>query len=73
MSQGVRERDATIPTEGGEPIPPMRAQTHSDAAPAVEAPVEARQGFLGKPVLMVLVWGLVLAVIAWIGVEIIAY
>jgi hypothetical protein len=73
MSQDVREREARIPTEGGAPIPPMRADTHSDADPAVETPVEARQGFLGKPVLMVLVWGLVLAVIAWIGVEIIAY
>ncbi|MFA1626870.1 hypothetical protein ACDY96_30290 [Rhizobium mongolense] len=31
----------------------------------VETPVEARQGFLGRPVLMVLVGGLFLAMIAW--------
>ncbi|ULJ73024.1 hypothetical protein [Rhizobium gallicum] len=31
----------------------------------VETPVEARQGFLGRPVLMVLVGGLLLAMIAW--------
>lgn len=73
MAQDVREREARIPTEGGQPIPPMRADTHTDADPAVETPVEARQGFLGKPVLMVLVWGLILAVVAWIAVEMIAY
>lgn len=69
MAEDVKEREARIPTQGGEPIPPMRADTHSNADPAVEA----RQGFLGKPVLMVLVWGLVLTVVAWIAVEIIAY
>ncbi len=31
----------------------------------VETPVEARQGLLGRPVLMVLIGGLVLAMIAW--------
>jgi hypothetical protein len=69
----AREREAQIPTEGGEPIPPMRADDHSDADPAVETPVEARQGFLDRPVLAVLLAGLALAVIAWIAVEIIAY
>ncbi|HEV7337094.1 MULTISPECIES: hypothetical protein [Bosea] len=73
MEQDVREREARIPTEGGQPIPPMRADKHTDADPAVETAVEARQGFLDRPVLMVLIGGLVLAVIAWIGVEIIAY
>ncbi|WP_332691206.1 hypothetical protein [Bosea sp. (in: a-proteobacteria)] len=73
MAQDVREREAQVPTEGGEPIPPMRADTHSNAHPAVETPVEARQGFLGKPVLMVLIGGLALAIIAWIGLEIMAY
>jgi hypothetical protein len=58
---------------GGDPIPPMRADDHSDADPAVETPVEARQGFLGRPVLMVLIGGLVLAVIAWVSVEMLAY
>lgn len=58
---------------GGDKIPPMRADDHSDADPAVETPVEARQGFLGAPVLMVLVGGLALAVVAWIAVELLAY
>ena len=31
----------------------------------VETPVRARQGFLGRPVLMVLVGGLILAMLAW--------
>lgn len=31
----------------------------------VETPVEARQGFLGRPVLWVLIGGLFLAMIAW--------
>ncbi|WP_426129335.1 hypothetical protein [Pararhizobium sp. PWRC1-1] len=31
----------------------------------VETPVEARQGFLGRPVLMVLIGGLILAMLAW--------
>jgi hypothetical protein len=57
----------------GNKVPPMRADDHSDADPAVETPVEARQGFLGTPVLMVLVGGLALAVVAWIGVELFAY
>ena len=54
---------------GGDPIPPMRADDHSDADPAVETPVEARQGFLGRPVLVALVAGLVLVTIAWIVLE----
>ena len=58
---------------GGDPIPPLRAADHSDADPAVETPIEARQGFLGRPVLMVLIGGLILAIIAWIGVEMFAY
>jgi hypothetical protein len=32
-------------------------------------PVEARQGFLGRPVLMVLVVGLILAMLAWAASE----
>lgn len=32
--------------------------------------VEARQGFLGRPVLMVLIGGLVLVLLAWGGAEI---
>lgn len=58
---------------GGDPIPAMRADDHSDADPAVETPIEARQGFLGRPVLMVLIGGLVLAMIAWVGVEMLVY
>ena len=54
MQSDVKEREARIPDKGGEPIPPMRADVHSDADPAVETPVEARQGFLDRPVLVVL-------------------
>jgi hypothetical protein len=52
--------------QGGDRIPPMRADDHSDADPAVETPVEARQGFLGKPVLLVLVVALILTALAGI-------
>ena len=58
---------------GGDPLPPLRADDHTDEDPAVETPVEARQGFLGRPVLMVLVGGLILAMIAWLAVELFAY
>jgi hypothetical protein len=34
---------------GDDPIPPMRADRHSSSDPAVETPIEARQGFLGRP------------------------
>ena len=37
--------------------------------PVEVTPVEARQGFLGRPVLMVLVVGLVLAMLAWAAAE----
>jgi hypothetical protein len=52
--------------QGGDRIPPMRADDHSDADPAIETPVEARQGFLGKPVLLVLAVALILTAIAGI-------
>lgn len=39
-----------------------------DDTPAVETPVKARQGFLGKPVLIVLGASLVLAILAGIFV-----
>lgn len=58
---------------GGDPLPPLRADDHSDANPAVETPVEARQGFLGWPVLTVLISGLMLAVVAWITLEMLVY
>lgn len=70
------EDRAKVQTEGlagGDKVPPMRADDHSDADPAVETPVEARQGFLGAPVLMVLIGGLALAVVAWIAVELLTY
>jgi hypothetical protein len=57
----------------GRAVPPMRADDHSTADPAEETPVEARQGFLGRPVLMVLIGGLALAIVAWLGVELFAY
>ncbi|HEV7325023.1 MAG TPA: hypothetical protein VGN91_08145 [Bosea sp. (in: a-proteobacteria)] len=65
MQDDVKEREARIPEKGGEPIPPMRADVHSDTDPAVETPVEARQGFLDRPVLVVLVAGLALAIVGW--------
>jgi hypothetical protein len=68
-----RAKAQTEGVRGGDPVPPMRADHHSDADPAVETPVEARQGFLDKPVLMVLIGGLVLALIAWILVHLVAY
>ena len=55
--------------KGGDPIPPLRADEHTTQDPAVETPVEARQGFLDRPVLAVLVGGLVLAMLAWVAVE----
>lgn len=58
---------------GGNKVPPMRADDHTDFDPAEETPVEARQGFLGAPVLMVLISGLALAVVAWIVVEMLTY
>lgn len=51
---------------GGDQIPLLRADDHSDADPAVETPIEARQGFLGKPVLLVLVVALILTAMAGI-------
>ncbi len=68
-----RAKAQTEGPEGGRKLPPMRADDHSDANPAEETPVEARQGFLGAPVLMVLLGGLSLAVVAWIAVELFAY
>jgi len=56
----------------GAPIRPMRADDHTDADPAVETPVEARQGFLDRPVLMVLIGGLGLAVVAWVLLTLLA-
>ncbi len=57
--------------QGGDPIPPLRPDDHSNADPAVESAVKARQGFRDTPVLMVLVGGLTLAIIAWLAVELI--
>jgi len=70
----VRARGQTeAPRPGAEKVPPMRADDHSDADPAEQTPVEARQGFLGRPVLLVLAAALALAMLAWIGVELFAY
>lgn len=54
---------------GGQPVPPLLPNKHSNVDPATETPVEGRQGFLGRPVLAVLVGGLLLAGIAWIVVH----
>ncbi|MGO4668027.1 hypothetical protein [Bosea sp. 2RAB26] len=67
-----RRAERQSATRGGDPISPVRADDHSAAHPAQETPVEARQGFLGRPVLKVLIAGLVLAVLAWIVVALLA-
>jgi len=72
MQDDVKQREAQIPEKGGDPVPPMRADVHTSADPAVETPVEARQGFLGRPVLVVLVAGLFLAVVGWVFAEMVA-
>jgi hypothetical protein len=72
MDQDVRDREARIPTKGGEPVPPMRADDHTSADPAVETPVEARQGFLDRPVLVVLIAGLALALLGWVFADLVA-
>jgi hypothetical protein len=64
----ARAKTQSEDPETGTRIPPMRADDTSDGEPIVETPVEARQGFLGKPVLTVLVVALILAVIAGIAV-----
>ncbi|WP_156410472.1 hypothetical protein [Bosea sp. Root381] len=56
-------------TRRGDAVSPMKADTHSSADPAVETPVEGRQGFLGRPVLAVLVGGLLLVGVAWLVVH----
>jgi len=67
------ERRPDLEQLRGEPLPSLQADRHSEGDPAVETPVEARQGFLGRPVLMVLIGGLVLAMIAWLAVEMSVY
>lgn len=71
VQDDVRAREARIPAKGGEPVPPMQADVHSDADPAVETAVEARQGFLDRPVLLVLVAGLALAMVGWLFAELV--
>ncbi|KUL97351.1 hypothetical protein DK26_01405 [Bosea sp. WAO] len=61
------ERQSELP--GGAAVPPMRADDHSSEDPAVATPVEGRQGFLGRPVLAVLIGGLLLAGLAWLIVH----
>ncbi|MBN9471398.1 MAG: hypothetical protein J0J10_21745 [Bosea sp.] len=58
------ERQSEFP--GGSVVAPMRADDHSSEDPAVATPVESRQGFLGRPVLAVLIGGLLLAGLAWV-------
>ncbi|MBS7700794.1 MULTISPECIES: hypothetical protein [unclassified Chelatococcus] len=68
----LRAKSQTEDLKGGAPIPPLQADDHSPERPAVETPVEARQGFLDRPVLAVLAAGLALAMIAWVAVEVFA-
>jgi hypothetical protein len=72
-TEAERRAQRQSAAKGGDPIPPMRADGHSTADPAIETPVEARQGFLGRPVLLVLVGGLVLAAVAWLAIALLGY
>lgn len=70
---GIREANARADRQtespGGGIVAPMHPDRHTTTDPAVETPVEGRQGFLGRPVLAVLVGGLLLAGLAWIVVH----
>lgn len=59
-------------TEGGDPVAPMRADDHSHAEPAIETPIEARQGYLGRRVLTILIAGLALTLVAWLMTALLA-
>jgi hypothetical protein len=61
--------EAQSEKHGTQAIPPLQADRHFSLDPAAETPVEARQGFLGFPVLAVLIGGLLLAGIAWFAVH----
>lgn len=65
------QRRAELQSEegGSEKIKPMLPDSHSSAHPAIETPVEARQGFLGRPILVVLIGALALSGIAWMLVH----
>lgn len=67
-----RAQSQVAAAEPGKPLPPMEADDHTSADPAVQTPIEGRQGFKGTPVLAVLIGGLVLAMVAWIVVEMVA-
>ncbi len=56
-----------LPRDG---TPDTTAAAGVTEAPVTETAKEARQGQLGKPVFIVLISGLILALIAWGGVEI---
>lgn len=57
--------------DADKPSPNVSRGTSSNpnGAPVQETATEARQGSYGKPMLIVLVCGLVLAVVAWSGAE----
>lgn len=69
----IREANARADQQregpGGGLVPPMQPDKHSTSDPAVETPVEGRQGFLGRPVLAVLIGGLLLVAFAWLAVH----
>lgn len=69
IRKATARADRQSQLQGGEPVSPMRADRHSSSDPAVETPVEGRQGFLGRPVLAVLVGGLLLVGVAWLVVH----
>lgn len=68
-SETRRRAELQSEEAGGDKIRPMVADDHTSSHPAVETPVEARQGFLGRPVLMVLIGGLALVGLAWMLVH----
>lgn len=73
QDRDIREANARADRQtegpGGGVVAPMHPDPHTITDPAVETPVEGRQGFLGRPVLAVLVGGLILAGLAWIVVH----
>ena len=69
VAAAVKRAERQSNTDELTPQAPITAERHSSLNPAVETPVEGRQGFLGRPVLAVLVGGLILVGLAWIVVH----
>lgn len=63
----MADQDVRDPPAGqGRPMPPPSQLNQPQDDPVVETPVAARQGFLGRPVVLVLAVSLAMAVMAGI-------